>query len=365
MPRQYPQLEVHLDRLRQNAQEITKRCRAIGIDVCGVIKGCSGLPAVAQAFLSGGVTELASSRIEQIMRCRQAGVPGPYLLLRVPGLSELPDLVCWCDRSLQSEEETLRALEEECARQEKEHSVILMTDLGDLREGCWEEEELVHLAVMTEQELSHVHLRGIGVNLGCYGSIEPTPEKMHELLHRASAVEKAIGRQLEVISGGATTSFLLVHRGTMPAGINHLRIGDNILISKGLQIDWGIQGMEYLRMDTFILRAEVLEVKVKPTYPQGKIALDAFGHCPTYVDRGFRRRALLGFGRADVGAVEELLPRTPGLQIVGASSDHCIVDVEDCGEIKVGDVLEFSLSYENLLYYSELQDKVITYIDEE
>ena len=364
MPRQYPQLEVHLGRLRQNTREITSRCRAFGIDVCGTIKGCNGLPPVARALLDGGVTELASSRIEQIMRCRQAGVPGPYLLLRIPGRSELPDLVRWCDRSLQSEEFTLRALEAECARQGKEHSVILMTDLGDLREGCWDEEELVRLAVVTERELPHVHLRGIGVNLGCYGSIEPTPDKMQELLRRARAVEAAIGRPLEVISGGATTSFLLVHRGTMPAGINHLRIGDNILLSKGLQIDWGIKDMDYLRMDTFILRSEVLEVKMKPTYPRGKIALDAFGHCPTYVDRGIRRRALLGFGRADVGSVEELLPRTPGLQIIGASSDHCIVDVEDCGEIRVGDVLDFSLSYENLLYLSGLQDTAITYIDD-
>ena len=103
---------------------------------------------------------------------------------------------------------------------------------------------------------------------------------------------------------------------------------------------------------------------MKPTYPQGKIALDAFGHCPTYIDRGIRRRALLGFGRADVGAVEALLPRTPGLQIVGASSDHCIVDVEDCGEVRVGDVLEFSLSYENLLYLSGHPDTVITYSNE-
>lgn len=141
-------------------REITSRCRAFGIDVCGTIKGCNGLPPVARALLDGGVTELASSRIEQIMRCRQAGVPGPYLLLRIPGRSELPDLVRWCDRSLQSEEFTLWALEAECARQGKEHSVILMTDLGDLREGCWDEEELVRLAVMTERELPRVHLRG-------------------------------------------------------------------------------------------------------------------------------------------------------------------------------------------------------------
>ena len=364
MPRQYPQLEIHLGRLRQNTREITERCRAAGIQVAGVIKGCSGLPPVARAFRDGGVTELASSRLEQIRRCRQEGVPGPYLLLRVPGLSELPDLAAWCDCSLQSEEITLRALEAECARQEKSHSVILMADLGDLREGCWETEELVRLAVLTERALPHVHLRGIGVNLGCYGSIQPTQDKMRELLSRARAVEKAIGRPLEVVSGGATSSFTLVHWGTMPAGINHLRIGENILLGKDLQMDWGIRDMDYLRMDTFTLRSEVLEVKKKPTYPQGQFCMDAFGRHPTYTDRGIRRRALLGFGRADVGSPEALLPRTPGLEIIGASSDHCIADVEDCAGVQVGDVLEFSLSYQNLLYLSERPDVAVTYTDD-
>ena len=92
MERQFPRLSVSLPKLRRNASEIVTRCAAKGIDVCGVIKGCTGIPQVARAFLDAGVKQLGSSRLEQIVRCRQAGVPGPYLLLRIPGLSELPEV---------------------------------------------------------------------------------------------------------------------------------------------------------------------------------------------------------------------------------------------------------------------------------
>ena len=176
MERQFPRLEVSLPKLRSNASEITKRCRARGIAVTGIIKGCTGIPEVAQAFLDGGCADLGSSRIEQIVRCRQAGVPGPYTLLRVPGLSELPDTVRWCDLSLQSERATLDALEAECRRQDKTHRVIVMADLGDLREGFWDKDELVDVCVHAERDLPHVTLAGIGVNLGCVGSVQPTPE---------------------------------------------------------------------------------------------------------------------------------------------------------------------------------------------
>lgn len=110
-------------------------------------------------------------------------------------------------------------------------------------------------------------------------------------------------------------------------------------------------------MDTFTLRAEVVEVKDKPTYPIGELAIDAFGRKPTYVDRGVRRRALLALGRADVGDLESLLPREPGLTVIGGSSDHCIVDVEDCPRrLQVGDIVEFSLCYSHMLYATSRSD---------
>lgn len=360
--RQYPQLEFDLALLRSNADAVISRCRGMGIRVCGVVKGVDGLPEAARVLRAAGAAELGTSRLEQVAKCRAAGVPGPWLLIRVPGLTELPDVVALCETSLQSEWPTLLALEEECLRQNKTHRVIVMTDLGDLREGFWDKDELVDVCERVERELPHVHLAGIGVNLTCYGSTKPTPEKMNELVGLARQVEQRIGRKLEIVSGGATSSFTLVHWGTMPAGVNHLRIGEAILLGKDLQVDWGIRDMDYLRMDALTLRAEVVEVKDKPTYPIGEFAIDAFGRKPVYEDRGIRRRAILALGRADVGELESLIPREPGLTVIGGSSDHCIVDVEDCPRrLQVGDIVEFSLCYSHMLYATARSDMRIIF----
>lgn len=360
--RQYPQLEFDLALLRSNADAVISRCRGMGIRVCGVVKGVDGLPEAARVLRAAGAAELGTSRLEQVARCRAAGVPGPWLLIRIPGLTELPDVVALCETSLQSEWPTLLALEEECLRQNKTHRVIVMTDLGDLREGFWDKKELVDVCERVERDLPHVQLAGIGVNLTCYGSTKPTPEKMNELVGLARQVEQRIGRKLEIVSGGATSSFTLVHWGTMPAGVNHLRIGEAILLGKDLQVDWGIRDMDYLRMDALTLRAEVVEVKDKPTYPIGEFAIDAFGRKPVYEDRGIRRRAILALGRADVGELESLIPREPGLTVIGGSSDHCIVDVEDCPRrLQVGDIVEFSLCYSHMLYATARSDMRIIF----
>ena len=360
--RQYPQLEFDLALLRSNADAVISRCRGMGIRVCGVVKGVDGLPEAARVLRAAGAAELGTSRLEQVAKCRAAGVPGPWLLIRIPGLTELPDVVALCETSLQSEWPTLLALEEECLRQNKTHRVIVMTDLGDLREGFWDKKELVDVCERVERDLPHVHLAGIGVNLTCYGSTKPTPEKMNELVGLARQVEQRIGRRLEIVSGGATSSFTLVHWGTMPAGVNHLRIGEAILLGKDLQVDWGIRDMDYLRMDALTLRAEVVEVKDKPTYPIGEFAIDAFGRKPVYEDRGIRRRAILALGRADVGELESLVPREPGLTVIGGSSDHCIVDVEDCPRrLQVGDIVEFSLCYSHMLYATARSDMHIIF----
>ena len=360
--RQYPQLEFDLALLRSNADAVISRCRGMGIRVCGVIKGVDGLPEAARVLRAAGAAELGTSRLEQVAKCRAAGVPGPWLLIRIPSLTELPDVVALCETSLQSEWPTLLALEEECLRQNKTHRVIVMTDLGDLREGFWDKKELVDVCERVERELPHVHLAGIGVNLTCYGSTKPTPEKMNELVGLARQVEQRIGRKLEIVSGGATSSFTLVHWGTMPAGVNHLRIGEAILLGKDLQVDWGIRDMDYLHMDALTLRAEVVEVKDKPTYPIGEFAIDAFGRKPVYEDRGIRRRAILALGRADVGELESLFPREPGLTVIGGSSDHCIVDVEDCPRrLQVGDIVEFSLCYSHMLYATARSDMRIIF----
>ena len=362
MDRKYPRLVIRRDKLRNNFTQIITRCAASGVSVAGVVKGASALPEIARLYKECGAEQLATSRLEQIERWRGAGIEGPFMLLRVPGMSELAELPRLADYSLHSDLATLDALEEVCAQQNLTHRVILMVDLGDLREGFWDREEMVWACCHVEWELPHLHLAGVGVNLGCYGSIVPTPTNLGQLVDIARSVEERIGRRLEIVSGGATSSFPLVHSGAMPEGINHLRIGETALLAKDLQVDWGISDMDYLLRGTMRLEAEIIELRKKPTHPVGETVIDAFGNRPTFVDRGMRLRALAAFGRADVGQVETLLCREPGMTVIGGSSDHCILDVEDCPRaLRVGDVVSFDLSYSHMLYATGRTDMAVVF----
>lgn len=328
MEKRYPRLEINLEHLKHNVATVVEKCGGQGVQVMGVIKGANGIPEIAKAFDQGGAAMIASSRLEQLEDAIDAGITKPMVMIRIPMLSEVEDVIRITDMSLNSELEVIKALNEEARRQGKLHKIILMAEMGDLREGYWDREELLNVAEYIENKLINIQLVGIGTNVGCYGSILPTVDKLEELVELAEKVEERLGRQLEYIAGGATSSLMRIWDGNIPERVNLLRIGEGILLARDLDVFYGYD-MSQMYQDVFRLKAGVIEVKDKPTYPIGTIAVDAFGHTPEYVDRGIRRRALLAVGKVDYGNPEDLIPMEKGIEILGASSDHTIVDVQD------------------------------------
>ena len=207
-------------------------------------------------------------------------------------LSEVSDVLKITDISLNSEVEVLKALNEEAKKQGKTHDVILMKDLGDLREGFWDENEIINTSLLVENELSNLHLLGIGTNLGCYGSVVATKEKLEELVTVAEHIEEKIGRKLEYISGGATSSLPRVFDGDMPERINMLRVGEGIILPSGIKDECNLDN-DFMYDDVFKLKAEIIEIKEKPSYPVGELSVDAFGNKQEYKDIGIRKRALV------------------------------------------------------------------------
>ncbi|RXG62966.1 alanine/ornithine racemase family PLP-dependent enzyme, partial [Candidatus Atribacteria bacterium 1244-E10-H5-B2] len=139
----------------------------------------------------------------------------------------------------------------------------------------------------------------------------------------------------------------LVEDDLIPDKINQLRIGIGILLG---QDDVRLRNIAGTYQDTFILTAEVIEVKEKPSLPQGEIGRDAFGEVPVFQDLGIRKRAILAIGKQDIH-LNSLVPMKKEVKIVGASSDHLIIDINDFKEgVKVGDEVKFRLNYPALLY---------------
>jgi alanine racemase domain-containing protein len=352
---QYPCVEFDLDKLAANLAALVERCHDSLIEVAGVVKAVSSLPEIVRVYEESGVKFIATSRISQMRAIREAGIcKKPLMLIRIPMLSELPDVVELCDISLQSDIIVLRALNEEAKKQGKVHEVILMMDLGDLREGFWNEEDALDAALEIEHELKNLRLAGVGVNLSCYGSVLPTKRNMQGLVSLASDIEREIGRKLDYISGGASTSAYMAMNGTMPYRINLLRLGDI-----GLRGETDNFAPDFLETGVMTIKAEVIECRDKPSFPVGELGVNAFGEVGHYEDRGIRRRALVAMGRVDYGNCFDLIPRMEGIEVIGASSDHTILDVEAVKDkVHVGDVLEFGIKGYGPMAYLTSSDGV-------
>lgn len=346
----YPLLEINLNKIADNTKYLVDLCNKNNISIAGVIKGVNADEEVVNVLADGGCKYLASSRIEQLTDLKEKNIEKESMLIRMPMKHEIKEVVKYIDISLNSEINTINLLEKECKKQKKEHKIILMVDLGDLREGFFNKEELIDITLYIENNLEYVKLYGIGTNLSCYGSIKPSHENLSYLCEIAQDIEDKIGRKLDIISGGSTTSLPLLFDNKMPSKINNLRIGEALIIGRDLIDYWGYD-LDKMHKDTMILKAEVIEIKEKPTYPIGEMFLDAFGNKPVYEDKGIRKRAILAVGKQDFVNDRDLVPLDENVEIVGSSSDHLIVDIQDSDtNFQVGDIMSFGMFYSNALY---------------
>ncbi len=339
-----PTVIVDLDKIEENARAITSMCADHGISVSGVTKVTCGMPPVARALLRGGVKGIGESRLENVHRLRANGIVDEMMLLRIPPLSETDEIVRSVDISLNSEISVLRSLNTAAEEHGLVHKVILMIDLGDLREGLWPDDVLP--AARETLELPNLKLKGVGTNLTCYGGVIPTEKNMTQLVDWAHKIEDTFGEKIELISGGNSSSLPLLRAGKMPGEVNHLRIGEALMLGRETVHRTAWSGTS---QDAFKLKAEVIELKRKPSVPIGETGEDAFGRTPTFEDKGEMLRGILNIGREDVD-VDGLDPVDPQQHILGASSDHLLVDVtSDQEQIKLGDSIAFTLNYSALL----------------
>ena len=356
-----PRLLVNLSNIHRNAKAVCQLCARSGISVAGVIKGACGVLPVAKAVLEGGCRQLASSRLSQLEALRAAMPEVPTLLIRMPLPEDAHRVVRACDLSLNTEEHTLRALSAAAVQAGVTHGVILMYELGDLREGVIGREALISLAKVAES-LPGLHLAGIGGTLNDIYGVSPSRENMRELADAFHAVEEAVGRRLDILSGGSTTALPMLLKGELPPEINHLRVGEAILTGRDLPDLWGTQ-VPGCHCDTLTLEARVIETNTKPTRPWGVRSQNGFGEQPPLPpDRGERRRAILDLGRCDVGDVSQLIC-PEGVTVIGASSDHLVLDAQERPLLQVGDSLRFRLFYQGMLYAFQSTDVEKIYLE--
>jgi ornithine racemase len=336
-----PRIEIEIDKLIHNARTLTALFGSKGIRLTAVTKGVCGSLRIARALRKSGIRSFGDSHIANIQKMREGGIDAQFMLVRSPLPSEVEQVVEFADVSLNTELSVIRLLADQAVKHGKTHQVVLMIELGDLREGILPAnlEPLVKETV----GLRGVRLAGIGTNMACFGGVAPTEANMRELSAIAGKLQREVGTDFRFVSGGNSANYQWFVSTPDVGLVNHLRIGEAILLGCDPLTRKPIPG---LYTDAFTLVAGVIELKTKPSKPYGKIAQDAFGHVPAFEDKGAMRRALLALGRQDVD-VSAIKPRIKA-SVLGASSDHLILDARGSG-LEVGAEVRFDVGYSALL----------------
>ncbi len=336
-----PRLEIDLAKVHHNAHTLVDRLGRRGIAVTGVTKGILGSAAVAHELLRAGVAGLGDSRVENVEDLRAAGVTAPITLIRSPMLSQVERVVAQADVSANTEVAVLRRLSVAATAQRRLHGVLLMVESGDLREGILPADlPAVAAEVLL---LPGLTLAGIGTNLACQSGVVPDARNMTDLSALVGALERATGQAVGRVSGGNSANLDWAF-GTDDVGrVNDLRLGEAILLGREALHRQPVDG---LHTDAFSLVGEVIEWQVKPSLPWGDIAQNAFGDTRRVRDRGNVGQAVLALGRQDVDPDGLIPPR--GLEVLGASSDHLVLDTGH-RELAVGTEVRFGVDYGALL----------------
>jgi predicted amino acid racemase len=311
------------------------------MSVTPVTKAFQGHPVIAQVMIDAGAEMLADSRLDNIKKMTQAGITIPKILIRTPMLSQATNVVKCCEMSMNTEIHIVQRLSREAKQQNINHGIIIMIELGDLREGIMPScvFDFIHKIIA----LPNIIIKGIGTNLACRYGIAPDNQKMEFLSNIADEIESKFGLSLDIISGGNSASILWALNHTGQTRVNNIRIGEAIYLGCDPLKQEKIKG---LYTDAITLTAEVIESKIKPSLPWGSRGLNAFGENKNILDKGLVSQNILALGRQDVSISGLSAPK--GMKIMSATSDHLIVETLD-KPLVVGQKVEFNLDYSALL----------------
>ena len=340
----YPRVECNRKKLLQNIETVARMLHTDQKIMCAVVKGFSADEAVMQIMEESRCDWLASSRIEDLEKLHTNKT---RFLIRLSQPCEIQHVIAGSEVSFESECKTVSLLQEEAKSQNKTHGVMLAIDMGDLREGIFYKnpEEIDEAAAMVLQS-PNLQLLGVGTNLGCFGGVITDAQNMQELIDVAAHIEKKFSVKLPYISGMSTAAMEMIENKTMPLQVNHGRFGEAWLLGFD-SVD--NRRLTYLHDDVFLFKAQIIEIKDKPSQPIGTIGGNAFGQHVEFKDHGMMKRALLAFGTQDV-KYEYLIPSDANIEFIGASSDHTIINLHGSDNYEVGDVLTFKLKYHALLH---------------
>lgn len=321
-------ITINLNKLKYNIQHTLDLCKENSVDLTPVVKSICADQRIIDCFNQSPINILADSRLDNFARMK---TDKERFLIRPGIVSEANDIVKYSDVSLQTDLRTIMALDKAAKEAHTTHKIILMVDIGDLRDGIMfsDQDTLLSCGAFVHTS-SNLNLVGIATNYNCFLGYLPNEENMRHLVNLHQLLTPFYDTDKPVVSGGnsSSVSILLSNEKHFPKEFNQLRMGEAIMLGRDPSDNTFIP--EY-QTDIFTLHVPLIEVYEKKI-PSGEIT----------------RRGILSIGKQDL-QLDHIIPRDNRVKVLGGCSDECVVDLTDAPDIKSGDELTFDLEYGALM----------------
>ncbi|WBM75632.1 alanine racemase [Saprospira grandis] len=334
-------------KLAENYQRLDELFQEKNIQWAVVSKMLCGHRLYLEELIKLGAKQLCDSRLSNLKMIKSISEEVETIYIKPPPQEIIPEIVQYADISFNTEIESIRLLSEEAARQNKLHKVIIMIEMGELREGVMREEFMDFYEQVFK--LPNIQVVGIGTNLTCMYGVLPSQDKLIQLCLYEQLVEAKFNREIPLVSGGSSVTIPLIFQNLLPEGINHFRVGETLYLGTDV---YNNRTYERMHQDVFKLYAQIIELNEKPLVPDGNMGLNLKGEAVTFKDELRQKtavRAIIDLGLLDVDEAHLQLA-DPKQKMLGASSDMVVIDLGSNEEgLGVGDLIEFKLDYMAIL----------------
>lgn len=329
--------------LRHNFEYLDNLMQSHAIKWGVVIKLLGGNALYLKEVADMGVKQICDSRIANIKALKMINPDIETIYIRPPATWFIPDIVRYADISLNTQLLTLKRLSAEAARQGLTHKVIIMVELGELREGVLRRNLISFYR--KAMALPHIKIVGVGTNFSCMSGVLPNYDKLNQLVLYHDLIVAKFNRDIEYISGGSSVTIPLIFENSLPTEVNHFRVGETLFFGTDVYHDSLIEGM---RQDVFKLYTQIIELEEKPMVPDGEMGTNMEGNTPQYNDKYKGKtsiKAILDVGLIDV-EWEHIFPDDPSICCTGVSSDMLVADMgKNLNNYKIGDIVSFKMDY--------------------
>lgn len=340
-------ITLDIKKLKHNFEYLNQLFNQQEIQWAVVTKLLCGNKQYLEELLKFDIKQVCDSRISNLKTIKEINPKVETLYIKPPAKRMIRSIVRYADISMNTEIETIKLLSKEAEKQRKTHRIIIMIELGELREGIMRDNLMEFYSLVFN--LNNIEVVGIGANLSCLYGVLPNQDKLIQLSLYEQLIEAKFNKTIDYVSGGSSVTIPLIFQNLLPKGINHFRVGETLFLGTDV---YNSNVFEKMETDVFMLYAEIIELIEKPQIPNGEMGTNVEGLSTTFDDNLIGKtsyRALIDIGLLDIDK-KHIYPVDPNCSIVGGSSDMFVLDLlENTKEYKVGDLLEFKLDYMGIL----------------